>query len=201
MSGFALDVAGVGVDSGKAGIAVVVAVPALVDVVGFEYFLTPAGIDGKVEIEHKVTTETELVVDAVEVGREGVRNKDVGFAADDFGTAERDTASPRAIETVGDGDAVDGYSVGWSGDRVGSVRVVERVGVGPLVGGAGDFGDVELYAFGEEEYGVVGPDTHVTEVGVANDFGGGLIGTAGGVGEVDGVGTFAEAVKKGVTYV
>ena len=138
---------------------------------------------------------------AVEVGREGIGDKYVGSATVDIGAVEDKAACPSAVEAVGDGDGVDGDGVDWGGNGVGTVGVVESVGIGPLVGGTGDVGGVELYAFGEEEDGVVGPDAHVEEGGVANDFGSGLVGAAGSVGEVDGVGAIAEAVEKGVADV
>ena len=60
--------AGIGIDSGKARVAVVATVPAFVQVVGFKYLLAPTGVDGYVEVEDEVASEAELVVDSVKVG-------------------------------------------------------------------------------------------------------------------------------------
>ena len=195
---FAFDAAGVGVDSGHAPVAVVAAVPALVEVGGFVYFFAPAGVDGDVEVGDEFACEAEAVVDSVAVGREGVGDEEVVAAAGYFNAVNGYFAIPGATEGVGNGDAVDGDGVGWGGEGIGRGGAVEGVAVGPGVGGAGYFGGVEADALGEEEDGVVGPGAEVPKGGVLDDDGGVAIGAAGGVVEVDDVGAGAEVLDEGV---
>ena len=91
--GFAFDSAGIGVNAWQAEIAFVASVPTFIDVLGFVHQLAPTGEYGDVELFDVLSTETELVVLAIIVGREYIRNKYVGFttvdinAVDNYGVA------------------------------------------------------------------------------------------------------------------
>ena len=154
----ALDAARISVDSRHAPVVVVPTVPAAVYVVCFEYFFAPTGVDGQIEVGDEVAMEAESVVDAVAIGREGVRNEDVGTPADDFGAVEEDVTCPCAAQGVGDGDLIASEGIGRGGKGVGGGGAVESVGIGPTIASSRDGGNMEVGTLVEVEEGFVGPD-------------------------------------------
>ena len=188
---FALNAAGVGIDAGHAPVVVVTAIPAVVDAMGFVYFLAPAGVDCYIEIGDIVASETEAVVDAVAIGREGVGDKHIGPSAGDADAADGQLAIPGASQAVGDGDAVDSEGVGGCGQGVGRGGTVEGVGMVPAVAGSIDMGGMQVSALGEEYECFVGPEVDMYQVGVADDDGGVEVGTAGGVAQQGDIGAVA----------
>lgn len=154
----ALDAARISVDSRHAPVVVVTTVPAAVYVVCFEHFFAPTGVDGQIEFGDEVAMEAESVVDAVAIGREGVRDEDVGTSADDFGAVEKDVACPCASQGVGDGDLIASEGIGWSGEGVGGGGAVESVGIRPTIASPRDRCYMEVGTLVEVEEGFVGPD-------------------------------------------